>query len=291
MADFWKTIENKYFGLIDSGKLSELKNVNKNYQSNKDDLGDVNVPRHFIGLINNVIKPEAFEISNEANINNGNKKNFIASSYINVVTYGNLMAMKNKNTEPCDKCLGNFESIMVQKFDINSSKRKSKKGIENHLNNEYKNLEKCIKMKNFGFCDSCLRISTGFHQTSLIAQELKNNREKLKLTNIRAKYLIGLLNKKCKAEDRVKFAINVSLEANLIKSYLFSYLLELEQKLLADNVYNIVGKSKNILIIEFIRIQGVYIINCDPGTNTERPHYSKCTNVDISTIIRTIRLT
>lgn len=263
MADFWKTIESHYFNVIDAPKITYLKQIAKYSQSSAGKLTSNSVVQNFVGLIDKIIKPEAFVVSDESHSNLLNKNNFVTGSYINVATYGNLMVMKNKKQEPCDTCIRSFEKLMNQKFNIKTSKFKTNTAVQNYLNKESKNLDKCLKMNNFGFCDNCLRISTGYHQVNFLSNNIKLSLDKIKTLNTRTKYLTGLIKKRCKAEDKVKLAINVSLEANLIKGYLFYYLLELEQKLLADNVFNIVGKAKNFLLIEFIRIQGVYIINLD----------------------------
>jgi len=263
MAEFWKAIDVRYFNLMDDEKMAELQTTSKRYRQNNEHLSDSIVPTHFSNLIDKVIKPSAFNISVDADINSTNRNNFISSSYIDAVTYGNLMTMKNKNREPCDRCITNFESVMINKFDITPAKRKTTNGISCYLARESKNLNKCIKMSGFGFCDKCLRISTGHRQTSLIAEALSVNIEKAALAKKRKNALLSQLVKRCRAEDKVKLAINVSLETNIIKEYLCKYLLEIEQKLLVDNVFNIVGKAKNLIVIEFIRIQGVYIINLD----------------------------
>lgn len=261
MADLWKTIDANYFMLIDNKRLANLDNIVESHRYSIEQKINYCVPSHFSNLVEKLIKPHALNITHDININQGNRNNFIKSSYISVVTYGNLMRMKNKNKDPCDKCIYNFESVMMSKFYLTASKRKTKHGIESFLVREDKNLEKCIQLKSFGFCDSCLKVSTGYYQTSIISEKLKVNTHMFDVVKQRTSQLLNLLVKRCKTEDKVKLAINISLETNLIKEYLFSYLLELEQKLLVDNVFNILGKTKNLLIIEFIRIQGVYIIN------------------------------
>ena len=263
MAEFWKAIDARYYSVMDEEKLTGLQSAVKRYKHNGEQQGDAVVSSHFSNLIDRVIKPSAFDISTDPAINQANRSNFIASSYINAVTYGNLMVMKNKNQEPCDKCITNFESVMVNKFDLAPAKRKTQNGVSCYLSRESKTLDKCMRMKSFGFCDSCLRVSTGHHQISLITETLKAYTEKHAEVKKRGSQLFNLLVKRCKAEDKVKLAINVSLETHIIKEYLCRYLLEIEQKLLVDNVYNIVGKAKNLIVIEFIRIQGVYIINLD----------------------------
>lgn len=261
MADLWKTIDSNYFTLIDDNRLFKLNDIVKRHRYNSDQKADSHFDAHFSNKVEKLIKPHVLDITHDNNINQCNRNNFIKSSYINVVTYGNLMSIKNKNKDPCDRCIGNFETVMINKFDLTGPKRKTKHGIENYLIREGKNLDKCIKMKSFGFCDSCLKISTGHYQTSIISDKLKVNTQMLDVVTKRSSQLLNLLIKRCKAEDKFKLAINISLETNLIKEYLFSYLLEIEQKLLVDNVFNIIGKTKNLLLIEFIRIQGVYITN------------------------------
>lgn len=261
MADFWRIIDSQYFALIENHKLAELRSKSRSCGVEGVQQSESYVPYHFSNLVDKIIKSDSLFISADHKINQLNKQNFIASSYVNAVTYGNLMVMKNKNMEPCSHCISNFESIMIERFDLAGAKCKTSNGIQNYLKRESRNLEKCVQMKGFGFCDKCLKVSTGHHQTSFISSQLRSHRSNLAQVQQRSSYLINLITKRCRAEDKLKFAINVSLENNLIKQYLFSYLIELEQKLLVDNVFNIVGKVKNFIMIEFIRIQGVYVID------------------------------
>lgn len=46
----------------------------------------------------------------------------------------------------------------------------------------------------------------------------------------------------------------------LIKKFLFIHLIEIEKKLLADNIELIVGKKKNMAYVKFIHFDGYYPI-------------------------------
>ena len=48
------------------------------------------------------------------------------------------------------------------------------------------------------------------------------------------------------------------MEMDLIKNFLFIHLIEIEKKLLADNIEFIIGKKKDVVYIKFIQFDGYY---------------------------------
>ena len=261
MADFWKLVDTQYFPIIDQHKLIELDKLVRSDADRAVQQLNPSIPLYLSNLVDKVIKPQALAVSNDQTINELNKQNLIAGSYVSILTYGHFMTMANKRKAPCSNCLFNFEGIMTSKFSVPTPRCKTTLGVVNYLKGENKKLNKCVKMAVNGFCSSCLALSAVHRQPTHSNLKLKAMKAKLLDLEKRSAYFVNLITKRCKAEDKLKLAINISLEANLIQQYLSTYLIELEQKLLVDNIYSIVGKTKNFLIIEFIRIQGVYVIN------------------------------
>lgn len=261
MAEFWKTIDASYFPIL-SGR--DPKHTKKDVFAALPSIKQN--PADFIlecnkGFVDDSISRNSFKISENSSINKLNQENFILSLHIIRSLYGGFMKMAERKLKPCERCLMNFENLIKTKYEFAIGRSKRASRVEKCAKNESRQLAKCFSIFDIGLCDHCLRKLNGHMKVSEMNSKIASTDLALKTVQKRSSSLFKTMFTRINASKRIQITINVSLEAEILRNYLLNYLVELEQKLLIDNIYNVIGKSRNMIFVEFIRLKGVYAMD------------------------------
>lgn len=262
MMDYWKLIDQKYFN--DSFE----KNLDK-FENNLEKLKSVIVKEkrndHIFSnveeIINKNFHEEAFFLNKNENLNKLNKDNFKKHFFIGKLVYVNIMHILKNQESICEKCIKKVGLLLTNEFGYRIPKKiNDDKKMENFLTHEKNTLDKILDKKNIGLCQKCLEKSKKNNNTKILTDLIKNINKNLKLKKVQFKKILNTLQNKI---NKFSFKTNffeISFEFEQIKKYLFYHLKELEEKLLADNIYRVIGKNKKLIYIEFIQFYGIYPI-------------------------------
>lgn len=261
MAEFWKTIDSSYFPILSGGRPTESK---------KDILslfkGKIRRRNEFVvttghRFVDSAFNKGAFKISDNSSVNRLNQENFVLGLYINKVIYGGFMKLMENGIEPCEDCFSKFEGLYKERFNFKVRKTRRTCNLEKNAKSENKQLAKVYSKYDISLCDGCLRRVYGYIKIAGFNSQLSQQRKSLETVQKRSSNLFKTMFKRINSNKQIQITINVSLEAEILRKYLLTYLLELEQKLIIDNIYNVIGKSKKTIYIEFIRLNGVYMVD------------------------------
>ena len=262
MMDYWRLIDEKYFNdslekKIDKVEL-KLETLKKNFLVEK---RKENIFLNVNHIISRNFHNDAFFINKNEKLNEMNKNNFKKHFFIGKLVYVNIMHILKNKESICSKCIKKISLLLKNEFKYKIPKKlNEEKGIKKFLLNEEKVLNKILDKKNIGLCINCLNKSKKHNNSEILNEIIKIINQNLKKKKKKFKNLLISLQKKIQKFPLKTNFFEISFEFEQIKKYLFYHLREIEEKLLADSIYRVIGKNKKLIYIEFIQFYGIYPI-------------------------------
>ncbi len=237
MMNYWKVIDENYFGQsIQSSKFLK-KSINKFKESCLEDKFNDLIQNSTSMTIDKYFTNKAFQISNSDNLNQLNRKNFEKHFFLAKFNYLNALKILDNDQILCESCSKRVESILEGKYNFSIPKRlDSDKKIEKFLKSEQKALEKTIDNYGYTICTDCLYKRRNSPNLRSLDKLILKYEDKAMRCEKKGDQILKKIQERIKQVKHTSIC-EISLDFDKLKSYLLIQLLELEQKLLADNIY------------------------------------------------------
>lgn len=241
MSQFWKTIDQKYFGEAsedlpdldlwrrDTKSESDHEIVN-NHQNNSNGAF---VTEELALLVGSIFNSQAFDVDGNINKSKSNFMNYMLSLNTTLSSYGLLMKIVNAGILPCEKCLNNLSQLMEKNY--------------HKLLDQFQEKEIETSQDEAGSTDSPAPFS--FCQLCFQKAYLKIKTEKLpdikSLNQQNIKRLLEISEERKKKTNTSMSNLEAFNQIESQKIYLAKSLLTLEKKILSDAIFKINYAKKN----------------------------------------------
>ena len=267
MSNFWNTIDNNYFSDVKNDEiLGKLDSIHIKRSSMVDVKFESCLSKPLVEKIERVFKKDRILGSLTALLSQKSYQNFLKHYVVSLLSYANILQFIKKRISPCDSCLEKVFAILAEKYNYTPNFLGEDRHDLRILEKESKALDSIISKKLPLFCHKCLASIKGKCSPSKIrnASVLTESKTRLKTNTYRMSSLILALNKRVTNENKLISKISIAFEIEVQKEYLFTSLIRIEQKLLADNVYKINSVYKNQMAeVEFIGYPTPYTLTLD----------------------------
>ena len=267
MNNFWDTIDNNYFKEVENDEIfCKIKTI----QTKKSNLAQVEfescLPKLLIEKIERIFTKEKLSDFSTFQFCQTNYQNFLKHYVISLLSYSTILEFVKKKIAPCDSCLQKIYQLFSEKYNYSPDFSGEERHDLKILERESKALNSVISKRLPLFCNKCLS-KIKHKRNRLKIQEtnfLIESKNRVKSNSSRISNLIIALNKRITNENKLTSKISIVFELEVQKEYLFTSLIRIEQKLLAENIFRVTAVHKNQLAeIEFINYPSSYSVTLD----------------------------
>jgi hypothetical protein len=256
MSNFWNTIDDNYFCEVkETDVLEKISSIQtKKVQLSEPEFENC-LPKGLVEKVERVFKKEFLAERQVDEVQKKSHQNFMKHCVVSLLSYSKIIDFLKKKISPCELCLKRMFQILSAKFQYPVIFTGEEKHDLKTLDAESRNLSSIISKKLPLFCQKCSEMLNleSSNQPISKAYPLLEAKSALKANSGRLSYLILSINKRILNENRMISKTSIAFEIEVQKEFLFTTLIRIEQKLLAESIYkvNSVYKSQ-IAEIEFI---------------------------------------
>lgn len=180
--------------------------------------------------------------------------NLLKHFYVTSRTEALLLLFCQKKIAFCETCENNLSQTFQGKFNYPITKKLNEEAVTKMLRHESFALDKLIRSKSLGFCDSCLskldhRGSYLKKSQSISAGKISKNSEISLKTSKKIEQLIRSSQAEMKqVPDPFTFALMTQTKLD----YLLSTLVKIEYKIIAENIRFVIGRNERGILVSLM---------------------------------------